>query len=121
LDNQWTMVADNTFFLADTAVLIVDTTDFSSLNVSSDLLPLSLVRLFSFSNRFSSSIPSEMKVAGTLKKFRVDNLFYDSTTGTANRDIKICIPLAGGKCSIVSLSVAEGAYQKNRAYFDSLF
>lgn len=121
LDNQWTMVADNTFFLADTAILIVDTADFSSLNVSPDLLPLSLVRLFSFSNKTSSSIPSEMKISGTLKKFRVDNLFYDSVTGTANRDIKICIPIADGTCSIVSLSVSEGAYLKNRAYFDSLY
>lgn len=121
LDNQWTMVADNTFFLADTAILIVDTADFSSLNVSPTLLPLSLVRLFSFSNKLTSSIPSEMKVSGTLKKFRVDNLFYDSVTGTANRDIKICVPLDGGKCTIVSLSVSEGAYLKNRAYFDSLY
>lgn len=120
LDDQWTMVADNTFFLGDTAVLIIDTLVLGDHGIPTENLPLSLVRMFSLSNKSSWSIPSELSVTGTAKKFRIDNIFFDSGTGSINRDIKQCIPLAGGKCTIVSLSISETVYQANRSYFDSL-
>jgi len=126
LDGQWTMVADNTFFLADEAALIVDTIDLAAMgvpaeNLSAAKLPLTLVTLFSLSSKTSWAIPSALAVSGTAKRFRIENLFYDSETGRANRDIKICIPLAGNKCTVISLSVADVSYQANRAYFEGLF
>jgi len=126
LDGQWTMVADNTFFLADEAALIVDTIDLAAMglpaeNLSAVKLPLTLVTLFSLSSKTSWAVPSALAVSGTAKWFRIENLFYDSETGRANRDIKICIPLAGNKCTVISLSVADVSYQTNRAYFEGLF
>ncbi len=126
LDGQWTMVADNTFFLGDTAVLIVDTVDLAALGLPTEKLkpanlPLALVTLFSLSSSTSWAIPAELMVSGTEKRFRIENLFYDSETGHANRDIKICIPLADHTCTVISLSVSDTAYQANKAYFESLF
>jgi hypothetical protein len=122
LDGQWTMVADNTFFLGDAAVIIVDTLDIALMQIPAANLPLSMVRLFSLSSDFSWAYPDETAVSGMPKTFRVTNLFYDGKTGTANRDIKECrLSADGKKCVVVSLSVSETAYRSNKAYFDSLF
>jgi hypothetical protein len=121
LDDQWTMVADNTFFLGDAAALIVDTMDLDLLQIPRENLVVSLVRLFSLSSKNSWAVLPGQSVSGTAKKFRIDNLFYDAVGGTANRDIKVCIPSGSRKCTVISLSVSDVAYQANRAYFDSLF
>lgn len=122
LDGQWTMVADNTFFLGDAAVIIVDTLDIALMQIPAVNLPLSMVRLFSLSSDFSWSYPGEMAVSGSRRSFRVTNLFYDVKTGAANRDIKECrLREDGKKCVVVSLSVSETAYRANKSYFDALF
>jgi len=122
LDDQWTMVADNTFFLGNAAVIIVDTLDLSLMQIPRENLPLSLMRLFSLSSTTSLTTPSELSLNGNAKKFRIVNLIYDVESGSLHRDIKTCIPGADGKtCAVVSLSVSETAYGANVAYFDSLF
>jgi hypothetical protein len=121
LDDQWTMVADNTFFLGDSAALIVDTLDLSLMQIPKSNLALSLVRMFSLSSATAWSVPSELAVSGKASRIAISNLFYDSERGTLNRDIKTCVPSADGKkCTIVSLSVSETAYRANKAYFDSI-
>jgi hypothetical protein len=122
LDGQWTMVADNTFFLGNSAVLIVDTLDLSLMQIPRDNLVLSMVRLFSLSGPTAASFPADLSVSGTARRFRVENRFFDVQSGTVNHDVKLCIPSADGKkCTVVSLSVTEIAYRANKAYFDSLF
>jgi len=122
LDDQWTMVADNTFFLGNAAVIIVDTLDLSLMQIPRVNLPLSLVRLFSLSSMTSWTTPSELSLSGTTKKIRIVNLIYDVESGSMHRDIKTCVPGADGKtCAVVSLSVSETAYRANVSYFDSLF
>jgi hypothetical protein len=122
LDDQWTMVADNTFFMGNAAVIIVDTLDLSLMQIPVENLPLSLTRLFSLSSMTSLTSPSDLSLSGNAKKFRIVNLIYDVESGSLHRDIKTCIPGAGGKtCAVVSLSVSETAYKANAAYFDSLF
>jgi len=122
LDDQWTMVADNTFFLGNAAVIIVDTLDLSLMQIPRENLPLSLMRLFSLSSMTSLTTPSELSMNGNAKKFRIVNLIYDVESGSLHRDIKTCIPSADGKkCAVVSMSVSETAYKANGAYFDSLF
>lgn len=122
LDGQWTMIADNTFFLGDSAVIIVDTLDLALMQVPRENLALSLVRMFSLSSGTAWSDPLALAVSGTAKRFRVENTFYDVESGTVNRDIKLCVPSADGKkCTVASLSVNETAYRANKAYFDSLF
>ena len=122
LDGQWTMVADNTFFLGNAAVIIVDTLDLSLMQIPRENLPLSLMRMFSLSSMTSLTTPSELSLNGNAKKFRIVNLIYDVESGSLHRDIKTCIPSADGKtCAVVSLSVSETAYRANAAYFDSLY
>ena len=122
LDGQWTMIADNTFFLGNSAVIIVDTLDLGLMQIPRDNLPLSLTLFFSLSSANVWSVPQELSVSGSAKKFRITNLFYDSESGTENRDIKACFPSSDGKkCTVVSMSVNETAYRANKAYFDSLF
>lgn len=121
LDDQWTMVADNTFFLGNAAVLIVDSLDLSLMEIPRGNLPLSLVRMFSLSNAESWAVPSALTVSGTAKKFTITNLFYDSVRGVLNRDVKTCMLSADGKtCVVVSLSASETAWKANAAYFESL-
>jgi hypothetical protein len=122
LDGQWTMVADNTFFLGNSAVVIVDTLDLALMQIPRDNLALSLVRLFSLSSGASWASPDALTVSGTAKRFRIENSIYDAESGTVNRDIKLCVPSADGKhCAVATLSVNESAYRANKAYFDSIF
>lgn len=122
LDGQWTMVADNTFFLGNSAVIIVDTLDLALMQIPRDNLALSLVRLFSLSSGASWASPDALSMSGTAKRFRIENSIYDAVSGTMNRDIKLCVPSADGKrCAVATLSVNETAYRANKAYFDSIF
>jgi hypothetical protein len=122
LDGQWKQVADNTFFLGNSAVIIVDTIDLAAAGITAKELPLSLVRLFSLSSGSSWAMPGEFSVTGDEKKFRVMNLFHDTETNIRNRDVKLCVPSADGKtATIVSLSAHESVWRANREYFDSLF
>lgn len=122
LDGQWTMYADNMFFLGNSAALIVDTLDLSLMQIPRENLPLSLVRMFSLSSADSWVVPSSLSVAGTASRFTVTNLIFDSTRGSLNRDIKTCVVSKdGASCVVISLSVNETAYQANKAYFSSLY
>ncbi len=122
LDGQWTMVADNTFFLGNSAVVIVDTLDLGLMQIPRERLALSLLRLFSLSSESSWVSPSSLAVSGTASRFRIEGTAYDVESGTQNRDIKLCVPSADGKrCAVVSLTVNETAYRANKAYFDALF
>lgn len=122
LDGQWTMYADNMFFLGNSAALIVDTLDLSLMQIPRENLPLSLVRMFSLSSAESWAEPSSLSVAGTASRFTVTNLIFDSARGSLNRDIKTCVVSKdGASCVVISLSVSETAYQANKAYFSSLY
>lgn len=122
LDDQWTMIADNTFFLGNAALLVVDTLDLRLLEIPAEGLPLSLARRFSASSGSVWADPAEFSIAGTAARFRISGLFRDSESGRVNRDIKLCIPSPDGRrCTVVSLSVSETAYKANQVYFDSLF
>ncbi len=121
LDGQWTMIADNTFLMGDTAVLVVDTVDFPALGLSAAALPLELARLFALSNAASVSLPTALEVTGNARKYRVSNLFQDRENGALTRDIKTVIPQRDGRSIVISLSVNESVYQANQRYFNSLF
>ncbi len=122
LDGQWTMVADNTFFLGNSAVVIVDTLDLGLMQIPRDGLALSLLRLFSLSSESSWVSPSSFALSGKASRFRIESTAYDVESGTQNRDIKLCVPSVDGKrCAVVSLTVNETAYRANKAYFDALF
>ena len=121
LDDQWKMIADNTFFLGNAAMILVDTIDLNILHASPDNLPLTLVRFFSLSRTGSWSVPAAFSITGTRQRFRIINLFYDCDSGTLTRDIKTCIPSKDGKtCVVISLTVSETAYKANKDYFDGL-
>ncbi|ULQ60913.1 hypothetical protein K7I13_06545 [Brucepastera parasyntrophica] len=120
LDDQWTMVADNAFFLGNEAVILVDILDYEETETGPEDMPILLLRLFSFSGRDTWSIPSEMTVTGSAKRFRIDNTFYDSENDTLRRSIKVCIPQKEGY-AVISLAVTESVYRANRKYFDGLF
>jgi len=121
IDSQWSAVADNTFFLGSAAMLVVDTIDLAEAGLDRASLPLALVRRFSLSSDGSWAIPSELSVTGNRDRFIVSNLFHDAETGTLNRDLKLCVVLAGGKrCAVVSLTVSETAYRASAEYFDAI-
>lgn len=121
LDDQWMAVAENIFFLGDTAMLAVDTLDTAHLTLTADRIPLFLVRYFSTSTRFVWALPEKTHVTGSEKCFRIDNVFYDAESGLRSYDIKLCIPESNkNSIFVVSLTVGEATYRENRAYFDAI-
>jgi hypothetical protein len=122
LDGRWTMIADNTYLMGNSAIIIVDTLDLALMQIPSDHLPLSLARLFSLSSGTSYLLPRSFSLSGTASAFRISNVAYDVQTGIFNRDIKYCVVSKDKKkCVVVSLTVNEAAYSANRPYFDVLF
>ncbi len=122
LDGNWTMMADNAFFLGNSAVLLIDTFDIAEAGFPADELPLSLVRFFGLSGASTRVLPGSMRVSGSSKRFRIEHEVDDLETGSRNRDVKECIVSADGKkCTVVSLSVPEAVWNANEAYFKSLF
>lgn len=121
LDEQWAAVAENTFFLGDSAMLVIDTLDTESAGIPADGLPLYLLRFFSRSTRNVWADPDKSVVSGTEHVYKIENVFFDADTGLYNHDFKVCIPSEDKRTVLVmSLTVGEGSYQKNRAYFDAL-
>ncbi len=121
LDEQWSMVADNTFFLGGTAMLVVDTLDLAFLEMPRDGLPLSLLKVFGSSSPEAWVEPSSTRLSGTADRFTIESLVYDPDGGRMNRDIKTCLVSADGKrCMVASLTVSDDAYLANRAYFDAV-
>ncbi len=121
LDGNWTMIADNAYFLGDTAMLVVDTLSYRERGLEAARLSLELTRLFSLSGNMVWIRPDSLEVSGSASRFTISNLVYDPESGRWNRDIKLVVPGAEGTCRIISLAVNETVYQVNRAYFDSLF
>jgi len=121
LDGNWTMIADNAFFLGDMAMLVVDTLEYRQRGLETSRLPLELTRLFSLSGNQVWIRPDSLEVSGSATRFRISNLVYDLESGQWNRDIKLVVPASDGRSRIISLAVNETVYQVNRAYFDSLF
>lgn len=122
LDSQWTMMADNVFFMGNTAVLIVDTFPLSQSGFSDADIPLALSRLFSISSSTAWIDPEGFVISGSSKRFRIENRVRDVSTGASNQDIKICIPSKDGvSCTVISLSVTSPAWKAHRSYFDSIF
>lgn len=121
LDGQWTMIADNTFFLGGTAMLVVDTIDLDFLGLGRSDVPLTLMRLFTRSSSGAWVDPSSTKVVGDAKVFRIESLVFEPESKRVNRDIKVCVPSSdGARVVFASLTVSEDAYRANRAYFESV-
>lgn len=121
LDEQWSAVAENTFFLDDTAMLVIDTLDTGAAGIPEGKLPLHLMRFFSRSTGNVWADPDKSAVSGSETLFRVENVFFDADTGLSNHDFKVCIPAADKRTVLVaSLTVGEGAYQNYRAYFEEI-
>lgn len=121
LDEQWAAVAENTFFLSDTAMLVIDTLDTGSAGIPARALPLHLLRFFSRSTRNVWADPDKSVISGDAKIFRVENVFFDADTGLYNHDFKVCIPSRDNSTVLVaSLTVGEQAYQKYRTYFEKI-
>ncbi len=121
LDGQWTMIADNTFFLGGTAMLVVDTIDLDFLGLGRKDVPLTLTRLFTRSSSGAWIDPSSTKVVGRADFFRIESLVFEPESRRVNRDIKVCVPSSdGARVTFASLTVSEDAYRANRAYFESV-
>lgn len=113
------MIADNTFFLGNAAPLVTHP-DLRLLEISADDLPLRRAAFPPRAAPFGPIRPNS--ITGTASRFRIAGLFRDAESGRLNRDVKLCIPSPDGhRCTVVSLSVSDTAYEANRSYFDSLF
>jgi len=121
LDDQWEAVAENTFFLGSSAMFVIGTLTVPPAENPQGALPLLLLRNFSRSTRNVWADPARSAVSGTAGNFTVENVFFDTETGSYNRDFKLCFPSEDGtNVTVVSLTVAEDSYEANRPYFDGI-
>lgn len=122
LDSQWTKIADNTFLLGNTAIIIVDAFSPEEAGLEPDNLPLALYRLFAVSSGDTVLRPGSTEMTGDRHRFRIESVFYDRQSGLDNRDIKYCIVSSDNKiCTVVSLTVQNETYIRHASYFNSLF
>ncbi len=124
LDGNWTMVADNAFFMGNDAMLVVSRLD-TTAHTERDLAA-ALVRRFSLSGDMDYALSAETSLSGTPDRFLIGNLFYDAESRSFKRDLKLCLPERGpdGSLSgvqVLTLVVDDRLYGKNREYFDGLY
>lgn len=129
LDGNWTMYADNTYFMGNDAVLIAASAESESLGIQAgsglSAVPPALYALFTRSSASAWEVPGNRSLSGTANRFRIENLFYDPETGKLTRDIKLCLPSKNAKGAvtsvrIVSLSVSDAVYRANPGYFNGI-
>lgn len=122
LDDRWTRFADNVFVLENVGVILVDTINLKENGIQLETFATSLTRLFSFSTQASWKDPLYTKVQTDKTKTVIENLVYDISSQSLNRDRKICkISEDGESCLIVSITVDDAVWQANSSYFEKIY
>lgn len=114
LDSQWTANTENSFFLGNSAYLVLSSFSKDKFDQSE------FVRLFSLSSSSRIISMEAMSVQGNEKNFTIKNIVYDTERQTMQVDIKHVVLLKDGVL-LLSLTVAKADYEKYTDYFNGLF
>ena len=120
LDSQWTKIADNSFFMKDIAFLTINKVKDSSFGATEDFAS-SAIKLFSMSRKDIKLFFDKNELVQIKNGFRFSSLQYDLQTRKKIKDIKIALKAEKNEHIIISLTVDNDFYTKNKLYFDSLF
>lgn len=121
LDTRWARSAENLFLLGDSALLTVNTIPAQS-SESSVPFETSMLRLLCQSTE-GSYIPLKFVQIGRTPSgdlARVTAYSVQPAEGNLARIFHVLTPRSSGDFAYLMLSVFDGAYQRNRAYFDAI-
>lgn len=117
LDSQWKNDSlENMWFLGDYAVLAL-----SEIPPSEDSnFEYLLVRKLFQSTEGAYSLWQSRSFTKTVNLMKVSNVFYQPVSGDVTRDFKIITKQSDGSYAYLTLTVFDGVYQDNKAYFTKI-
>lgn len=118
LDEEWKQSMENLWLLGDDAVLTVTEFEFpeNKTEINKEIFIRKLIQGTTMSYalwNFKSIVEKDNKVT-------VMNVYFQPETENVTRDYKILIFSGKGKVSLLSLTIFDSVYQKNKKYFDSI-
>ena len=119
LDTMWKQSMENLWLLEDFAILSMTTMSVpeEQKNHAMD----SLLRRLCQSTDLSYSIAPQRKITINENKISVMNVFYQPESENVTRDFKIITQNKGnGTISLLTLTIFDSVYQKNRSYFTKI-
>ena len=119
LDDQWQQPMENLYVLGDYALLSMASFD---VPLGTKETRQQLARMFCEGSGGSYALWNYKKVEDepTQKRLYAANVLYTPDEGNVTRDFKIACEGQDGKVRVVSLTVFDGVYQKNRRYFEGI-
>ena len=125
IDDMWTQNMENVWFLGDTALLMLNDTPvpemFDDTEEHKGQFREILVRNMSESKDGSFAVWKNRTIETSAdgKTTTLMNTFCQLESGDVTRDFKVLTDL-GGTYAILSLTVFDSVYQKNKAYFKKI-
>ncbi|MCR5724056.1 MAG: hypothetical protein K6G80_03120 [Treponema sp.] len=123
LDDQWKQYADNFFFLGKNALVTFDVAipqaGSSSEMAKHGYAPL-LARSFARSGPNSYADWTALTITKTGNRTIIRIPVYEQTANNHMQTFKIIDEYKDGSAAFLLLTVYEGAYEKNKAYFESV-
>ena len=118
LDSHWKQSMDNLWLLGDNAILAVDVIKVPA-NAEKTYLPL-LIRRMLLGTENSYPILGRLSVKTTANKTEISNVHYKPSTESVTQDFKVLTQLKNGNLAFFTLTVFDGAYSKNKSYFQKI-
>ena len=117
LDTQWTQYADNFFFLGKNALLTFDVVP-SNTAVADYTAQLTRSLIRSTKNSYTDW--ANLSIKNVQERAVITFPVYDNASNTIMQSCKLVEKLPDGSTAFLILTVYDGAYTKNRAYFDAV-
>lgn len=121
IDSSWQKNMDNIWFLGDSALLSL--TDISAPQLfkdSPEQYQEILLKKLSESTELSFSLWKHYRAESKGNTVKLTSVFYQPEKGDVTRDFKILTKKADGNYTLLSLTVFDSVYQKNRSYFNKI-
>ena len=118
LDKMWKQSMENLWLLEDFAILSMTTMAVPKEQKNHALD--SLLRRLCQSTDLSYSIAPQRKITITENEISVMNVFYQPESENVTRDFKIITQNKDGTISLLTLTIFDSVYQKNRSYFSKI-
>lgn len=118
LDTMWKQSMENLWLLEDFAILSMTTANIPEASQSHAMD--TLLRRLCQSTDLSYSIAPQRKVSVNGNEISVMNVFYQPDSENVTRDFKVITKNEDGTISLLTLTIFDSIYQKNRGYFSKI-
>lgn len=120
LDSQWKQAMENLWLLGDYAILSMTTLNIPEGTGNLKTAKDSLVRRLSQSATLSYAVWQQRKITEEKNQTSIMNVFYQPESENTTRDFKVITDNQDGTFSLLTLTVFDSVYQKNRPYFSAI-